>query len=262
LRVYVFQTTTTLTTGAGGVPVISLTGGARAQDVYWVVGSSATINSGSAGTFQGNIIANTSITDTIGGTVNGSLIALNGAVTLSAASAINTVPLAPVVTSGNPNPLPGFVWVQFTNTFNHYLGGFSGFVSPLSGTQIAIDATNLVLGQAYVITTLGTSTLADWVAVGLPPGLTPAVGQSFIAIKSGNGAGSGMVQVPLVSGVSNVEIVGDPNQSISNSSVAANGGAWVLAQFLLSGIPTAPADGSVCGMKFCFDGSSVTIDGL
>jgi hypothetical protein len=253
---------TTLTTGAGGVPVIALTGGARAQDVYWQVGSSATINSGSAGTFQGNIIALTSITDTIGGTVNGSLLALNGAVTLSAASLVNAVPLAPVLTSGNPNPLPGYAWVQFNNNFNYYLGGFSGFVSPLSGTQVAIDATALVKGQAYVITTLGTSTLADWLAVRLPPGLTPTVGQSFIAIKTGNGAGSGKVMVPLVSGVNSVEVVGDPNQSIANANIAANGGAWVLVQFLLGGILTAPADGSVAGMNFNFDGSSVTVDGI
>ena len=89
--VYIFQCSSTLTTGAGGTPTITLTGGATADNVYWLVGSSATINSGTAGTFQGSIVAQTSITDTIGGTVNGSLIALTGAVTLSAASIINAV---------------------------------------------------------------------------------------------------------------------------------------------------------------------------
>ena len=87
--VYVIQCASTLTTGAGGVPTMTLTGGATAANIYWVVGSSATINSGTAGTFQGNVIAYASITDTLGGTVNGSLIALNGAVTLSAASIVN-----------------------------------------------------------------------------------------------------------------------------------------------------------------------------
>ena len=88
--VFVIKTASTLTTGAGGTPTIALTGGAQAKNVYWVIGSSATINSGNAGVFNGNILANTSITDTSGGTVNGSLIALNGAVTLSAAAIINT----------------------------------------------------------------------------------------------------------------------------------------------------------------------------
>jgi ice-binding like protein/invasin-like protein len=88
--VFVFKAASTLVTGAGGTPVITLTGGALAQNVYWIVGSSATINSGHAGTFNGNIIANTSITVTSGGTVNGSMVALNGAVTLSATTAANS----------------------------------------------------------------------------------------------------------------------------------------------------------------------------
>jgi len=87
--VYVIQAASTLTTGAGGTPTMTLTGGATAANIYWVVGSSATINSGTAGTFQGNIIAYASVTDTLGGTVNGSLIGLNGAITLSAASVVN-----------------------------------------------------------------------------------------------------------------------------------------------------------------------------
>ena len=86
---FVFKAASTLTTGAGGVPTILLTNGAQASNVFWVVGSSATINSGTAGTFQGTILANTSITDSLGGTVNGRLFALNAAVTLSAATILN-----------------------------------------------------------------------------------------------------------------------------------------------------------------------------
>lgn len=100
--VFVIITASTLTTAAGGVATIALTGGALASNVYWIIGSSATINSGVACTFQGNIVAQDSITNTLGGTVNGSLIALTGAVTLSAA-AIVTVPSYAPVPSGSPN---------------------------------------------------------------------------------------------------------------------------------------------------------------
>jgi hypothetical protein len=75
-----------------------LSGGATAANIFWIVGSSATINQSvaSAGaTFQGNVIAQASITDTQGGTVNGSLIALSGAVTLSAATAVNAQSAGP-----------------------------------------------------------------------------------------------------------------------------------------------------------------------
>ncbi len=88
--VFVIKTASTLVTGSSGMPVITLTGGAIAANVYFLVGSSATINSAFAGIFNGNIIAVTSITDTSGGTVNGSLIALGGAVTLSAAANVNS----------------------------------------------------------------------------------------------------------------------------------------------------------------------------
>jgi len=93
--VYIFQASSTLVTGAGGVATITLTGGATAENVYWVVGSSATINSGSPGTFNGNIIAQASITNTLGGIVNGSLIALTAAITLSQPTTINAFPVSP-----------------------------------------------------------------------------------------------------------------------------------------------------------------------
>jgi len=81
--VYVFQAASTLITGGTSTPVISL-GSVLPGNVYWVVGSSATLNSAHSGTFDGSVIAQASITDTLGGTVNGSLIALTGAVTYSA----------------------------------------------------------------------------------------------------------------------------------------------------------------------------------
>jgi hypothetical protein len=91
---YVIKCASTLTTGAGGLPSMVLSNGATAANIFWLVGSSATLNSGTAGTFQGNVIAQVSITDTLGGTVNGSLAALTGAVTLSAASAVSAVSAA------------------------------------------------------------------------------------------------------------------------------------------------------------------------
>jgi hypothetical protein len=105
--VFVFQTATTLITGigAGGHANIALAGGALASNVYFVVGSSATIASAasSAGSiFNGNVIAQSSITATQASTINGSLIALTGAITYSAGAASSSaVPLVVVATSGN-----------------------------------------------------------------------------------------------------------------------------------------------------------------
>jgi hypothetical protein len=76
--IFVFQAGSTLTTGSASQ--INLINGAQSCNVFWQVGSSATLGTGS--TFRGTIIALTSITVTTGVTVDGRVLARNGAVTL------------------------------------------------------------------------------------------------------------------------------------------------------------------------------------
>ena len=76
--VFIFQAGTSLTTGSASA--VTLIGGAQACNVFWQVGSSATI--GTSSQFVGNILALTSISLTTGATLNGSALARNGAVTL------------------------------------------------------------------------------------------------------------------------------------------------------------------------------------
>jgi ice-binding like protein/Big-like domain-containing protein len=82
---FVFQVPSALTTAAGapGVPgsELRLINGAKASNVWWQVGSSATI--GTYARFQGNLLANTSITMGTGASSCGRLLA--GAVTASGA---------------------------------------------------------------------------------------------------------------------------------------------------------------------------------
>jgi hypothetical protein len=76
--VFIFQTDSTLITGSGST--VTLINGAQACNVFWQVGSSATL--GTASVFTGNILALTSITVTTGVLVHGRALARNGAVTL------------------------------------------------------------------------------------------------------------------------------------------------------------------------------------
>jgi len=244
--VYIFKAASTLTTGAGGVPTITLSGGASASNIYWVVGTSATINSGSAGTFQGNILAHTSITNTLGGTVNGSLIALTGAVTLSAAATSNSAPI-----SSSSGIGPGYILVQFSDNYNSYIDGFSGQVSPLSGSSIS---SGLVVGQPYVIVSLGSSSVAQWQTAGLLPNMTPQVGQTIIAAAT-SVAGGGAVQAPAVSGIDHIEVIGDPRASLTANQPGLGG--YMVLQCLFEGVPTAPADGSVIGLDFQMSNSNL-----
>jgi hypothetical protein len=87
---FVFQIGSTLITASGSAVV--LLNGAVPSNIFWQVGSSATFGTGSV--FEGNILANTSITVTTGVSNTGSLVALNGAVTLDT-DIINAAPEPP-----------------------------------------------------------------------------------------------------------------------------------------------------------------------
>lgn len=296
----------------------------------------------------------------------------------------------------NPNPAPGYALIQLNNNYSKYLGGFSGFVSPLAGSNIAINSTALTIGNPYVIvsagvgsagtvtiapvadvsgslastyftmpdgygnqyviwfsvsgvgsapkgvsgtliqqsissgataaqvgtalaitigallaaqpgnlsapagvfsyTATGTTTVTvvstanaplpggpqdgaiatgftfavtksksnnqNWANVGLPPGVLPNIGASFIATATGDttlGTSTGLVQASTVSGITSIEVIGDANQSMGPVPVGGspNVGGWILVQMLgatsssvTTLIPTAPAAGSTVGMSF------------
>jgi hypothetical protein len=76
--VFIFQIGSTLTT-LGGTQVV-LAGGAQAKNVFWQVGSSATLGSNSI--FEGTIMSLQSITLDTGAALTGRALARNGAVTL------------------------------------------------------------------------------------------------------------------------------------------------------------------------------------
>jgi hypothetical protein len=76
--VWIFQAGSTLTTGPASSVVLA--GGAQACNVYWQVGSSATLDA--ATSFKGTILALTSITLVTGASIDGRALARNGAVTM------------------------------------------------------------------------------------------------------------------------------------------------------------------------------------
>lgn len=105
--VFIFQAGTTLRAAAGSR--VLLTRGAQACNVFWQVGSSATIEAASA--FRGTILALTSITMTTGATLDGRALARNGAVTLdtntitrSSCAATSSSPTDTQTTAGTPDP--------------------------------------------------------------------------------------------------------------------------------------------------------------
>ena len=76
--IFIFKTATTLDAVAGSR--INLIKSAQSCNVFWQVGDSATIGAGSV--FRGSVLALTDIASDSGATVDGRLLARNGAVTL------------------------------------------------------------------------------------------------------------------------------------------------------------------------------------
>jgi len=84
---WIFQMGTTLTTAPNSKVVVNLGGkGGRGCNVYWQVGSSATVGKGSI--FVGNILALTSVTLN-GGIFRGKALARNGAISVSAQETVD-----------------------------------------------------------------------------------------------------------------------------------------------------------------------------
>lgn len=160
---------------------------------------------------------------------------------------------------GSPNPAAGYIYVQLQDNYNRYLFGGAGFVSPVSGTPINVT-TGVTAGLAYVIVSLGTTSVAQWHVLGVPANIVPAVGVSFIAPVTATATGSGVIEVPKSTGagIDHIEVIGDSNLMNSNGAYvlgASNGMQFVLACEKNS-VLTAPFDGSVIGLTFGLNDSA------
>jgi hypothetical protein len=126
--VFVFQASSDLVTASGSV--VQLENGAQACNVFWQVGSSATLNS--ASTFVGTIMALTSATLDTGATVQGRVLARNGAVTLDA-NTITTPSTCAVTTPTGSSP---------TTTVTGSSTGGSGTTGAATGTVTTGSSTS------------------------------------------------------------------------------------------------------------------------
>jgi anti-anti-sigma factor len=129
--VFIFQAGSTLTTGSGSSVV--LRNGAQACNIFWQVGSSATLGTGSA--FRGSILALTDITVTTAATIEGRVLARNGAVTLDTNTITRPACTTTRTASGTSTASP-------TSTRSAGSGGNTG----AGGSDLAHTGVNTPLG--------------------------------------------------------------------------------------------------------------------
>lgn len=150
----------------------------------------------------------------------------------------------------------GIYQIQLTDDFNYFVNGDFRMESGVSGG--AVTDGSFVTNTLYQIQTLGTT---NWGAVGLPSGLTPAVGMVFVATGAG-GSGGGTVKAIGVSGINSVEIAQNVQTELYNTGT--NIGSTIVVQTLAptsssvtTPIPASPANGSIMAFTLFFRNSSV-----
>jgi len=249
--VYIFQIGSTLTTATNSSVV--LTNGAMAANVFWQVGSSATIGTGTV--IVGSILAEVSDTVNAGASVDGRVFALTGAVTLdtnaiiAAASGVGRWEI--VHTSGDNSAQTAA-----------YPGGFSTFLTAdekgntfgtFTDSLCVVDAENFNIVPTWVA--LGGNVFQITIAVdnlGRGPNFSFTYNGTydFHTAIPGNPSAS----IPAISGT---------YSSVGNVSACSASTGTFIATFLptmSSGSATGSLDGFTDDHGFAFDSpASATI---
>jgi uncharacterized repeat protein (TIGR01451 family) len=159
--VFIFQIASALTTASGSQ--IILQGGAQAANIFWQVGSSATL--GTYSVFAGTILAQASVSLATGAALNGRALARSGAVTFDTNSAINPGPPtvgAPPATISVACPL---ATARVGAPYNSLLAA-SGGTPPYSYSTVGALPAGLILnGSTGFITGTPTGSTATFTAV-------------------------------------------------------------------------------------------------
>lgn len=166
---------------------------------------------------------------------------LRGPACASVFMATNQTPAA-----GNPNPESGIAVVNLKSNF-YQLNSVTYTVSPPTDLSPINVTAGLSFGSPYIISQVGTTTVAQWQHIGLSPGIVPAVGAAFIAAGFSTTSGTGTVDGPGDPGAAaaDMDVIG--NASLGG---AATAGGQIIVRFFNGGTINPPDDGSTIDLHF------------
>jgi hypothetical protein len=185
-------------------------------------------------------------------------VALNASINIGASGAVSSF------NSGTGSGIAavtklatGVYQIQLKDNYASLLGAGFDLQSPNTGS--AVTAGSFVVGTLYTITSLGTT---NYNAVGIPAGITPAIGMGFVATAIGSGTGTATAVGN--SGVGSVELVSNTKGMLSKQPFVANSGGYIIFQTLgatsssvTTQIAANPASGSVILVQLLFNNSQV-----
>lgn len=155
--VWIFQMASTLTVGTPTFPQsIILVNGAKAANVFWQVGSAATINAAGGGSMAGTIIASAGMTFSTAGNANTTVLNGRALSLFASVTMVNTVIdvqgatiLAPIPAIIEPAPVSSVLGITITGTN-------AANVVAVAGAGTIIVENN---GGKVVVTEVGTGTI-------------------------------------------------------------------------------------------------------
>ncbi len=184
--VFIFDTTFALTTSSNST--VTLINGAQACNVFWLIGSQATLGTGS--TFVGHVIAGTAVVATSGTHVAGSLTALTANVSLDNTTITNdncaaVVPVPAPVQSSRVDSVTPAACVTTGPTKVTLNGLFPTALSNITVNGIIIPKTDWVQTSTSIVVTSPVQTNAA-VIIQLYNGAVPLLAvQSFVCVPTG-----------------------------------------------------------------------------
>jgi hypothetical protein len=155
--VFIFKAASTLITASASN--VNLVNGAQACNVFWQIGSSATLGANS--TLRGNILALASITITTGVTLDGRALARNGAVTLDTntiTKAACAIPLLSITTPASVN----LGTVSPGGTITGQLGSVTVHNTGFGSWTVTVTATSFTTGTGTPAETIANSNVSYW----------------------------------------------------------------------------------------------------
>jgi hypothetical protein len=203
--VFILQAGSTLGTAANSQ--VNLINGAQACNVFWQVGSSATL--GASSSLAGTILASTSITMGDGVAITGRALARDGAVTL-----INDTITTPVCVG------PLSVTAPAVTPFTTQLTGVTQVVHTGLGAWNVTDATNSNAG--YSVSVSASSPTVNGTTAAAGTGATVKLTPPTATAGLGNAAGTGPI-------ASSPQILSATPVTIENAAAGTGQGEWDFA---------------------------------
>ena len=254
--VFIFRIGSTLTTASNSS--VSIINGGLPCNVFWQIGSSATLGTNTA--FQGNILASASITLNTNTSVSGRALAQTGAVTMD--STVISVP--------NCSGVPANGLVQVCKVAGSGVATGTNFSFNVAGTLVTVAAGSAPGGTCGTPVTVPTGSA---VVTETLPGGTVLAGVSTLPsagllVSSNLGAGTATVTV-VAGGQTNLVFVDAatplPNTGYVQVCKVAGSGVTVGTNFTfdVAGNPVTvaagPAPGGTCGTPVALPSGSAVI---